>query len=175
MTRSYCQKFCAKGNYIYYGVEAGNWCYCGNYKTREVMKQSSACNHKCTGDSNQKCGGAWAINIFANPEYKTPDKWTEGSNGEYLGCFQDQASRTFTGLHYRSNSMTIERCKSYCQSYSMYGLEATTGCWCGHYFKTRVPKPDSDCNMKCRGNSAQTCGGAWRMSVYKNPNYQPSC
>ncbi|XP_062608878.1 uncharacterized protein LOC134270660 [Saccostrea cucullata] len=175
MTPSYCQKFCTKGNYKLYGVEASNWCHCGNYITRDVLKDPSDCEEKCSGDSDQICGGAWAINIFANPEYKNPDDLVQGSNGEYVGCFQDQSCRSFTGNHYRSNQMTIEKCKSFCTSYSMYALEATTGCWCSNYFKTRVPKPDSDCNMKCTGNSDQICGGAWRLSVYKNPDYQASC
>lgn len=30
-------------------------------------------------------------------------------------------------------------------------------------------KPDDNCNKKCPGDSAETCGGGWRIQIYKTP------
>ncbi|XP_076086372.1 uncharacterized protein LOC143057030 [Mytilus galloprovincialis] len=65
--------------------------------------------------------------------------------------------------------MTIEMCADLCTSYRYFGLEASEECFCdnsmenpGWYIKTII----DDCQLSCRGNLSQKCGGYWRISVY---------
>lgn len=50
------------------------------------------------------------------------------------------------------------------------GLEAGAECYCGtqytNWLYTAVGAADTDCNMRCGGNSSQMCGGGSRISIY---------
>jgi len=65
--------------------------------------------------------------------------------------------------------MTVEYCAQYCigQGFFMFGLEYTKECYCGSSRRaTSVAAPETDCNLKCTGNNAETCGGPSRLSIY---------
>ncbi|XP_076115455.1 uncharacterized protein LOC143083108 [Mytilus galloprovincialis] len=63
------------------------------------------------------------------------------------------------------------------------GLEFKTHCFCGSddprkisgYFK----RSESDCTLPCGGQSRESCGGPWRLSIYKDCSvlqpYPPHC
>ena len=49
---------------LFYGVEYSNECFCGNeFPSDDLLISMSECDMDCAGDSSQKCGGDWAINI----------------------------------------------------------------------------------------------------------------
>ena len=92
-------------------------------------------------------------------------------------CYQDNKNRVLKGNNkcigdrscYRMNDdMTIEICKSYCRArnWAIAGLESYSECFCGNQISPKVRLPDSSCQRRCRGNSAQICGGHWAMTVY---------
>ncbi|KAK4556946.1 hypothetical protein LTR86_005927 [Recurvomyces mirabilis] len=97
---------------------------------------------------------------------------------EYQGCANDSVvTRTLQGANTASNSMTIETCIDFCKGkgYSLAGLEYASQCYCDNDYKSdhagsRAPQPDilGDCWQPCAGNSAQVCGGAGALSVYRN-------
>ncbi|MDG2004489.1 MAG: WSC domain-containing protein [Novosphingobium sp.] len=64
MTPQKCVSFCSGKNALYAGVQYSKWCFCGsgNYN---AVGPSSACTMKCSGDSAQNCGGAWANRVFS--------------------------------------------------------------------------------------------------------------
>lgn len=46
------------------------------------------------------------------------------------------------------------------------GLEFGAECFCGH--KIQAPNAsDSECNMECKGERSNMCGGANRLSIYR--------
>ncbi|XP_010771018.1 WSC domain-containing protein 2-like [Notothenia coriiceps] len=46
------------------------------------------------------------------------------------------------------------------------GLEFGAECYCGH--KIQAPNvSDSECNMECKGEKSNLCGGANRLSIYR--------
>ncbi|XP_078319191.1 sialate:O-sulfotransferase 2-like isoform X3 [Crassostrea virginica] len=57
----HCQKFCE--GYIYFGVESGSVCFCGNELILPI-KRSSKCTESCAGNSLLMCGGSWAIDVY---------------------------------------------------------------------------------------------------------------
>ena len=67
LTIEKCKKLCFEDNqYEYAGVQHANKCWCGmgNYKPTKAPAPQSECSMPCAGDSTQKCGGSWRMNIY---------------------------------------------------------------------------------------------------------------
>ena len=63
-----CHKFCSESGYSYYGVQALDWCFCGNNVPLGKFKLvgDNACNlNPCPGDTSTKCGGAWRMHVYS--------------------------------------------------------------------------------------------------------------
>ncbi|PIA82429.1 putative fungistatic metabolite [Cercospora beticola] len=88
----------------------------------------------------------------------------------YQGCYlDDPAKRTlkfFTNTD--NNDQTIESCTGTCASlgYGWAGVEYGHECFCDKQLNSATQAPESDCSMRCVGNSSQTCGNGNRLSVY---------
>ncbi|KAK0111496.1 hypothetical protein ONS95_001851 [Cadophora gregata] len=61
MTPAACKTACV--GFVYYGVEYGSECWCGNsFPSSTVV--STQCTMQCSGDAAQTCGGSWALNMY---------------------------------------------------------------------------------------------------------------
>ncbi|XP_076109293.1 uncharacterized protein LOC143078263 isoform X2 [Mytilus galloprovincialis] len=90
-------------------------------------------------------------------------------NYEYLGCYKDNGDRMLD-VKITDGSMTVELCYNKCSKYSHFGLQIKKQCFCGYSTEdaTIYPRrPENECNKACAGNTSQTCGGFWRMNVYR--------
>ena len=85
----------------------------------------------------------------------------------FLGCYEDSYERKLPFAHIRSSSMTVEMCVEHCmkQNYPYAGVQHYDECFCGNELPP-TQKPLFECSAPCKGNSAQTCGGSWRNSVF---------
>ena len=63
MTIDKCKKYCLKNGWAIAGLHNSNECFCGNEFPTEKISPVF-CNRTCRGNSSQKCGGAWALNIY---------------------------------------------------------------------------------------------------------------
>jgi len=66
--------------------------------------------------------------------------------------------------------MTAELCLTYCQSnsFTFAGVEYTSECYCANYLNALSNKlPDASCNLPCKGNSSEICGGNLALTVYQ--------
>lgn len=93
------------------------------------------------------------------------------SNGwTYLGCYVDALTpRTLPfGAPAINSGMTVEGCEQECAaaSYTFAGVEYGNECWCGNTMPP-TSAPSTDCNMACKGNSAEVCGAGARFNVYQ--------
>ncbi|XP_062581411.1 uncharacterized protein LOC134243202 isoform X1 [Saccostrea cucullata] len=95
----------------------------------------------------------------------------------YLGCFEDQWSRTLKDGPITSDKTTVTECKNICseKKTKYYGVENSNECFCGNNITSRVEKPEGECNMQCRGDVRQICGGSWGINIYRNPYYKIGC
>ncbi|XP_076115453.1 uncharacterized protein LOC143083107 isoform X2 [Mytilus galloprovincialis] len=105
----------------------------------------------------------------------------------YVGCFSDDESRLydFPNPSWNQPDQTIDKCLRFCKrrNFIYSGLEFKTHCFCGSddprkisgYFK----QSESDCTLPCGGQSRESCGGPWRLSIYKDCSvlqpYPPHC
>jgi hypothetical protein len=87
-----------------------------------------------------------------------------------LGCYTDSVkSRGLPVGVPVTSGMTVGRCVDACQKkgYSYAAVEYSTECFCGSAINSpSVKAKEAECNMKCSGDSSQTCGGGNRMNVY---------
>ncbi|CAM9558287.1 unnamed protein product [Ectocarpus sp. 12 AP-2014] len=64
MTKEICEAECT-GN-TYFGMQYGKECFCGGSSTDLLEHgESSACNYECSGDSDQACGGFYAMSVYS--------------------------------------------------------------------------------------------------------------
>ena len=63
--------------------------------------------------------------------------------------------------------MTNEMCQCHCLSEgkALAGTQNFHICYCGDVVPPEQ-KPEAECDMPCKGNSSQICGGYFRNSVY---------
>ncbi|KAF2108326.1 hypothetical protein BDV96DRAFT_652894 [Lophiotrema nucula] len=67
MTVEKCVDFCKSKNLAYAGLEYSGECYCGNNVAADRAPISGSvgnCLMKCSGNTNQVCGGAGAISLY---------------------------------------------------------------------------------------------------------------
>lgn len=94
----------------------------------------------------------------------------EDGRAKYIGCYIDDIQkRALRGVSFFDyKKMTVFRCQDNCaeRGYLYSGLEFGAECYCGH--KIQAPNAsDSECNMECKGEKSNVCGGANRLSIYR--------
>ncbi|KAA8592245.1 hypothetical protein FQN60_017700 [Etheostoma spectabile] len=97
-------------------------------------------------------------------------KDVDDGRAKYIGCYiDDTQKRALRGVSFFDyKKMTVFRCQDNCaeRGYMYAGLEFGAECYCGH--KIQAPNAsDSECNMECKGEKSNLCGGANRLSIYR--------
>jgi len=89
------------------------------------------------------------------------------------GCYSDSWSRTITNSVSVTGPFTRDSCVTACADggYTYAGVENGNECYCSNdVAPTGLKTSDAECLIPCSGDSAQFCGGGWRVNVYQNPN-----
>jgi len=97
--------------------------------------------------------------------HEIPGKWS------HVGCWSDNSSQpTLTSMSFSDSlQMMIGPCVNFCndRSHLYAGLENGTNCHCGDLLTVNSKaEPSSDCNIKCGGDSKETCGGNERLDLW---------
>ena len=88
-------------------------------------------------------------------------------------CYIDSSSRILPNLKKDDkNKMTPELCKKICfqdNDFLFAGVQHSHECFCGNAEPplSKLAYPQSQCNMRCTGDSSKMCGGVWRINVFK--------
>ncbi|XP_065548217.1 sialate:O-sulfotransferase 2 [Lathamus discolor] len=94
----------------------------------------------------------------------------EEDRARYIGCYVDNTRRrTLRGMSFFDyKKMTVFRCQDNCaeRGYLYAGLEFGAECYCGHKIQASNTS-ESECNMECKGERSNTCGGVNRLSIYR--------
>ncbi|KAI0157215.1 WSC-domain-containing protein [Xylariaceae sp. FL1272] len=98
---------------------------------------------------------------------------TTVGNWKYLGCANEIDGRALTGSSYSDDSMTIESCQAYClkNNFPLAGLEYGRECYCGKTIKSPSKVGQKNCNMGCKGNNKEMCGGNALVSIFNNTKF----
>lgn len=74
---------CSKWGYAYAGVQESHECFCGNQRpSSEHRVNDDLCNHKCSGDKEEFCGGHLAINVLETAVKPNMVNHYQASNAE---------------------------------------------------------------------------------------------
>ncbi|OTA98734.1 hypothetical protein M426DRAFT_76813 [Hypoxylon sp. CI-4A] len=137
----------------------------------QTQTQSQATQSLTTQSQTSQAQSTQTLSVQENSNVVT----AANRSSTYLGCYtDDSAGRTLSKDFYYNISMTTEICGAYCGSlnYALYGVEYGKECYCGNTLKTTsILSAEEDCNMECKGNATQICGGSSRLSVYRNTLY----
>lgn len=64
--------------------------------------------------------------------------------------------------------MTVETCLKFCGDKTYAGLEYGRECWCAASLNAEAKKlDDKECNLQCKGNKGEICGGSLMLTAYK--------
>lgn len=152
-------------------VFSRNECYCGNSLTNNgatgAVVASSNCASACAGDSSQKCGGGYYMNVYSKAAVRFLSmvisfcilltlsvritQWTS------QGCYIDTDPRILRGSFTDASGMTTEKCIGICSAagYTIAGTEYGTQCLCGSTLysssTTGIATSASQCSKKCDG------------------------
>jgi len=62
-----------------------------------------------------------------------------------------------------SGKTCVAKCKSL--KFKFAATQYSSQCFCGNSFGKYGKS--TNCNMKCKGNKKETCGGSWANTIYK--------
>uniref|UniRef100_A0A8C9MXA6 WSC domain containing 2 n=1 Tax=Serinus canaria TaxID=9135 RepID=A0A8C9MXA6_SERCA len=135
-----------------------------------VMQLSRGFKAAATMPAGGRRHGAWF-------KRKSQEGWDQRvvtlsplSPARYIGCYEDNTrQRTLRGMSFFDyKKMTVFRCQDNCaeRGYLYAGLEFGAECYCGHKIQASNAS-ESECNMECKGERSNTCGGINRLSIYR--------
>ncbi|KAK4650251.1 hypothetical protein QC762_705760 [Podospora pseudocomata] len=101
----------------------------------------------------------------------------EISGFKAAGCYKDQSDRVISGkilpnIGQVSNTACVEYCSS--KGFSVAGTEYGGECYCGNSLNIVEKLDDSKCNMTCKGDASQKCGGDWALTVFTKGGAAPA-
>ena len=69
--------------------------------------------------------------------------------------------------NYDNNQMSV--CMAACAGYKYAGMQYSKRCFCGDILPDSGLKRPEECTTRCPGNAKETCGGSWKMNIFKVP------
>ncbi|WWC66431.1 uncharacterized protein I206_100333 [Kwoniella pini CBS 10737] len=103
------------------------------------------------------------------------------SGWSYFGCVGESwDERLLQGFAFSSSALSPLLCVTQCTKlgYTFAATEYGDECYCGDKFvgSGGGRAEDSTCNMPCEGDSSESCGSAWYLSLYQyNSSELASC
>lgn len=173
----------------------GNTIFPGSVVQASSDPQVNNCNMLCTGNQTEYCGGPGRLNMYAlnssapvssptatgtvapTPTPMGPITVGNFSVWSYLGCYSEATN--MRALSDNQNpipaaSVSVEACGAACAAYGYFGVEYSGECFCGNTINpgsALVPGltvADTGCNMLCKANATEYCGGGNRLNMYKH-------
>jgi hypothetical protein len=138
----------------------------------EVPKDAGRLSFGVSDGGFDENGGQYNIKVYPIKNQVVCNS-ADSKVDKKLGCFKDQGDsqgtrgRDLNGLMWSNAEMTTEKCQEHCKTrgYAYAGTQYSYQCFCGNSYGRSGTA--SNCNMPCKGNKSQTCGGVWANSVYK--------
>jgi glucan endo-1,3-alpha-glucosidase len=182
-----CYHKCRSKGFAYFALQYYHYCYCGNSYNMYGKRPSSECRYKCSGDKSKMCGGSWRNSVYSTgltgeTSFIVPSRddshVTISQNcvspisvkQKYrrLGCYLDKSRRDVVLSLGNDFKLTVEKCGDKCKKkgYQYFALQYGYQCYCGNHYGRYGKRSDTECAYKCRGDSSQYCGGAYRNDVY---------
>ncbi|KAK1853428.1 copper radical oxidase [Colletotrichum chrysophilum] len=165
-----CTTACTAAGFAFAGVEYGTECWCDDaIRGGTSSAPEDDCNMLCGGNNSELCGGPNRINLYKGAVApKTPSVLPTGWKSQ--GCLKDNIGGRSLGVYVgvEGGNTNVANCIAACAAagYTLAGVEYAQECWCDNSIRFGgVPTTDG-CNMPCKGNTAEMCGGPDRLNLY---------
>ena len=88
---------------------------------------------------------------------------------ENPSCYVDTSARILGSENVAFGPITLEYCAQLCanKTFRLAGTEDGSECYCGDKLNIDKPKVSTHCESKCNGNTSQSCGGDWAISIFE--------
>ncbi|KFY43411.1 hypothetical protein V494_02000 [Pseudogymnoascus sp. VKM F-4513 (FW-928)] len=141
--------------------------------TKDVFKRTSNLPNNCVpfGEETSTTTAPPTSSTTVSPPTSTSTTPPQSTGWAALGCYTDSTtSRTLPHIASPaggSATLTNALCQSTCKSlgYVLAGTEYSGECYCGNYVSSTAKPATSGCDMACKGDAAEKCGGADRISL----------
>lgn len=163
------------------GIEYGGECWAGQTLDQSIATNVSitACQMTCSGNTTEICGGPNLLTTYTRktPVVSSTEEYSNDHNMgfNYYGCVAEPASgsRLLKTLLAANDTMTVDMCLRLVQwannvdgaGYQYAGLEYGQECWAALKNSSALVTA-SGCDMGCKGNATQWCGGSSRLDLY---------
>ncbi|KAK2773429.1 copper radical oxidase [Colletotrichum kahawae] len=165
-----CTTACTIAGFVYAGVEYGTECWCDNaIRGGASSAPEDDCNMLCGGNNSELCGGPNRINLYKGAVApKTPSVLPTGWKSQ--GCLKDNTGGRSLGVYVSvdGGSTNVANYIAACAAagYALAGVEYAQECWCDNSIRFSGVSTTDGCNMPCKGNTAEMCGGPDRLNLY---------
>ena len=89
----------------------------------------------------------------------------QASTSVYTGCYVDSTIRLLPVE--KGTGRTVSSCAAACKTYKWFGVENGGECYCGYLFIPDMATQSTECNMTCKSDRTQSCGGLWAINIYR--------
>lgn len=123
----------------------------------------------------------WVVGYYGQPGAYGYDVCNHGYlakptdiKAAYRGCYVDSDLRALP-VQLMEAGATPETCSAaaLAKGYAYAGVQDGGACFAGDTLGY-AKKPDADCSARCKADTAQVCGGAWRNGIYATGLAVPS-
>jgi len=158
-------------SFIYAGLEYGGECWGSNGRLVGGAIDDSYCNMPCTSSGSQYCGGDWTLSLYSTPAVPRNKAVVAVGNARfyYSSCWgEPRVGRALTNPINNNAGGTIESCLTLGlqAGYSLCGLEYGGECWCSKGSLYGGAIEQKYCDMPCKGDRTELCGGGNALSLY---------
>ncbi|KAH7034547.1 WSC domain-containing protein [Microdochium trichocladiopsis] len=166
-----CISFCTSQGLPVAGLEYGGECYCATQLPDTAVSDSDGCTSPCRGNATQACGAGNRLSVYSGPGSLVPQVNPGVGGFVSVGCYTDQVSKrtlgTMASVPGGEDAMTNVLCAEACAGKTYYGLEYGGECYCDDEIRNGAAlAADGGCNMPCKGNRTELCGGRDRLNLY---------
>jgi hypothetical protein len=153
-----CIQAAANVGYAYAALQWYGQCFAGNNLGYSQVSDSE-CNTPCSSDSTEACGGGWRNSIYR----VIP---SAANQRIYEGCYTDDSVRALPVQLFWGDG-TLDSCVQAASNagYKFAGLQWYGECYAGNNRAYQLTA-ESECNTPCNNKRGDTCGGAWRNSIW---------
>lgn len=114
--------------------------------------------------------GYWFVDCKTDAMYDQGDKHGDGASRFEGGLTHGTSIVRYDVIHDRETQkpMTPQVCFDFCRTVEgmqFFGLTEGRTCYCMHFYKQKPG--DGVCDLPCEGDSAVTCGGKTKSSLYQ--------
>jgi len=139
-----------------------------SFQNLKIVKQRCDNQHYCSLNvtDNEFPGDNQGQNNYLHVKYRCSNTMFAVNN---LGCFAEAEGRDLKLKRLSSPKVNRQVCNDFCKDngFKFAAVQQGEHCFCDNQYGAYGKVSDDQCNMRCKGNKREMCGGRWRNTIMK--------